>query len=174
MSEVVNASPKSFARLVRQMMFVPFLHNRWLDDGVKVRLAHAITHAEKGHAGEIVLIIENHLPINMAYTAGCHERALGLFAEHGVWDTEHNTGVLIYVNLCEHELEIVADRGIDACATHDVWQVLCDKALADFKDGNMEKGLGELVASVGEILQKYYPSDDVMGNELPNKPIYLK
>lgn len=174
MVKMTNTSPKSLARLFRQMMFVPFLHNRWLDDRVKIRLTRAITHAEKGHAGEIVLIIENHLPTNKAYTMDCYERALGLFTEHGVWDTEHNTGVLIYVNLCEHDLEIIADRGIDKCATHDVWQALCNKALADFKGGNIEKGLSELVAGVGKLLQTHFPSDDVMGDELPNQVIYLR
>ncbi|MDO4450941.1 MAG: TPM domain-containing protein [Moraxella sp.] len=170
---MTNTSPKSFARLVRQMMFVPFLHNRWLDDGVKIRLARAITNAENGHAGEIVLIIENHLPINMAYTAGCRERALRLFAEHGVWDTEHNTGVLIYVNLCEHGLEIIADRGIDAHAC-DEWQSLCQNTLDDFKKGDMEQGLKRLIGEVGRLLNSYFPSDDVMGDELSNQVIYLR
>ncbi|UUZ50200.1 hypothetical protein LP420_09650 [Massilia sp. B-10] len=40
------------------------------------------------------------------------QRAVGLFAEYGVWDTEDNCGVLIYVNLAERKVEIVADRQI--------------------------------------------------------------
>lgn len=173
MGKMTNTSPKSLARLFRQMMFVPFLHNRWLDDGVKIRLTRAITHAEKGHAGEIVLIIENHLPTNKAYTMDCYERALGLFAEHGVWDTEHNTGVLIYVNLCEHDLQIIADRGIDAHAC-DEWQSLCQNTLDDFKKGDMEQGLMRLIGKVGRLLNSYFPCDDVDGDELSNQVIYLK
>ncbi|WP_250163751.1 hypothetical protein [Psychrobacter sp. WY6] len=86
-----------------------------------------MTRAERGHRGEVFLIVENHLPIQEAYYIGCRERAIELFSEYRVWDTEENTGVLVYVNICEHQLEIVADRGISAHVSPTVWRAMCDK-----------------------------------------------
>jgi hypothetical protein len=40
------------------------------------------------------------------------QRAVTMFGKLRVWDTEHNNGVLIYVLLAEHAIEIVADRGV--------------------------------------------------------------
>lgn len=166
-------SQKSLARLFRQLSFVPFLHNRWLTADTKNRLTHAITHAEKGHQGEICLIIENHLPITTAYQDDSQARAVDLFGLYKVWDTEYNTGILIYVNLCERSLHIIADRGIDSKA-HDNWQELCHATLDRFKQRQFEQGLTELIGKLGEILNSHYPSDDTAGDELPNRPIYLK
>lgn len=167
-------STKSIARLMRQMLFVPSLHNRWLTPDVKQSLANTITQAEMGHMGEIYLIIENHLPIATAYQQDCRERALYLFATHKVWDTEHNTGVLVYVNLCEHDLEIIADRGIDQKAHQACWQSLCEQTLSRFKSGQMQSGLDDLIRQIGEILQTHYPSTDALGNELSNQVTYLR
>lgn len=165
-------SQKSWARLLRQIIFVPCLHNRWLTKVVKQKLESAITVAERGHVGEIYLIIENHLPIDTAYQQDCLARAVDLFGMHRVWDTSENTGVLIYMNLCEHSLHVIADRGIDAKA-HDNWQPLCDTALIAFKHKQFEQGLTTLIHSLGDILNIHYPKDDVRGNELPNQVVYL-
>ncbi|OAU96293.1 TPM domain-containing protein [Moraxella catarrhalis] len=167
-------STKSLARLFRQIVYIPSLYNRWLNKTVKAALTQAITQAELGHRGEIYLIIENHLPIANAYSQDCRERALYLFATHKVWDTEHNSGVLVYVNLCEHDLEIIADRGIDQKAHMDYWQKMCDDTVAQFRQGKMQLGLTALITQIGELLKTYYPSDDEMGNELSNQVTYLK
>ncbi|STZ63417.1 Domain of uncharacterised function (DUF477) [Moraxella lacunata] len=164
---------KSPARLFRQIVFVPFLHNRWLTAELKIALAERIARAEKGHRGEIRLIIENHLPVGIAYDNDCRGRALQLFGEYGVWDTAHNTGVLIYVNLCEHDLEIIADRGIDTYACDD-WQNLCQNTLTYFKKGDMADGLGWLIDEIGRLLNQYFPCDDISGNELPDNVVYLR
>lgn len=164
---------KSLTRLIRQLAFVPFLHNRWLTTELKSTLANHISQAEQGHRGEIRLIIENHLPIGLAYELDCRGRALQLFGEFGVWDTAHNTGVLIYVNLCEKDLQIIADRGIDVHA-HQKWQTLCQTTLAAFKQGNMAEGIKTLIDDIGRLLNLHFPCDDIHGNELPNTVVYLR
>lgn len=166
-------STGGFARLLRQIFFIPSLHGRWLSPTVKDKLATVIAQAEQGHLGEIYLIIESHLPIYEAYHTTCKERALQLFASHNVWDTEYNTGILVYLNLCEHDLEIVADRGIDKKA-HTLWEPLCHTALTCFKQGDMQGGLMGLIESLGELLLTHYPSDKGAANELSNHPLYLK
>lgn len=168
------SSQKSLARFARHLFFVPMLHNRWLTKDIKNKLTNAIFHAEQGHDGEIMLIIENHLPINQAYHHDCHERAVQLFGSQRVWDTQHNTGVLIYLNLCEKTLQIVADRGINAKVSHHVWQALCQEGVSHFKNGQMYIGLELLIHAVGKILKEYYPSADVAGNELADTVVFLK
>lgn len=167
-------STPSLARLIRQLCYIPCLSNRWLTLSVKDALTHAITQAEQGHRGEICLVIESHLPIASAYHQGCRQRALDLFGLYRVWDTAENTGVLIYVNLCEHELEIIADRGINNHTTEVTWQDLCHRTLIAFKNRQMQDGLTALITDVGEILRLYYPAEDIQGNELPDEMVYLK
>lgn len=167
-------SSSSFGRLMRQLLYIPCLHNRWLTKETKAKLSAHIAQAEQGHLGEIMLIIENNLPVNTAYRQNCTARAVDLFGTHKVWDTELNTGVLIYVNLCEKELEIITDRGICQKELPQTWQALCDKTLARFKAGEFVGGLTALIDEVGIILKTHYPSQDPSGNELSDNVVYLK
>ncbi|WP_019671878.1 TPM domain-containing protein [Psychrobacter lutiphocae] len=171
----VVVSQPSFARLWRQAIFIPILHNRWLTETVMQRLTQQVGKAEKGHRGEVFLVIENHLPIHQAYRVGSRERAIDLFSNYRVWDTEENTGVLVYVNICEHSLEIVADRGINAHVSPTVWRAMCDKALAGMAKGKMEQSLTDLLAEIGLLLRRhYYLEDDPAGNELSDTVVFLR
>ncbi|WP_201588064.1 TPM domain-containing protein [Psychrobacter jeotgali] len=169
------ASKASLARWWRQVLYVPMLHSRWLTPESKARLTAKVTEAEKGHRGEVFLVIENHLPIQAAYHIDCHERAIDLFSEYRVWDTEENTGVLVYVNLCEHGLEIVADRGISTHVSPTVWRAMCDKALAGIANNKIEESLSDLLNEVGQLLRQYYHLEhDPSGNELSDTVVFLK
>ncbi len=173
-----NAHPHSdpsFARLWRQVIFVPILNNKWLTAKVKANLTAKVTEAERGHRGEVFLIIENHLPIHHAYHCNSRERAIDLFSEYRVWDTEENTGVLIYVNVCEQSLDIVADRGISAHVSPTVWRAMCDKAVAGMAAKKAAESLSNLLDEVGQLLrQYYYLENDPAGNELPDTVVFLK
>ena len=168
-------SQASLARWWRQVLFVPMLHSKWLASEAKARLTAKVTEAERGHRGEVFLIIENQLPIQAAYHIDCRERAVDLFSEYRVWDTEENTGVLVYVNICEHKLEIVADRGISAHVSPTVWQAMCEKAVAGIANQKMEESLSELLDEVGQLLRQYYHLEhDPAGNELSDTVVFLK
>ena len=170
-----NTSNPSFARWWRQVLFVPLLHSKWLTEEAKARLTEKVTQAERGHRGEVFLIVENHLPIQDAYHVGCRARAIDLFSEYRVWDTEENTGVLIYVNICEHQLEIVADRGISAHVSPTVWRAMCDKAVSGIANQTTEESLAELLDEVGQVMRQYYHLEhDPAGNELSDTVVFLK
>lgn len=170
-----NASEPSFARWWRQVLFVPLLHSKWLTADARARLTERVTSAERGHRGEVFLIIENQIPIQEAYYIGCRERAIELFSEYHVWDTEENTGVLVYVNICEHKLEIVADRGISAHVSPTVWRAMCEKAVTGIAKKKTEESVGELLDEVGQVLRQYYQlEDNPSGNELSNTVVFLK
>ncbi|MGO1250082.1 TPM domain-containing protein [Psychrobacter sp.] len=170
-----NASKPSFARWWRQVLFVPILHSKWLTAEAKARLTDMVTRAEQGHRGEVFLIIENTLPTQQAYHIDCRERAINLFSEYRVWDTEENTGVLIYVNICEHDLEIVADRGISAHVSPTVWSAMCDKAVSGIASKKTEESLNDLLDEVGQLMRQYYHLEhDPEGNELSDTVVFLK
>lgn len=170
-----NASTSSLARWWRQVLFVPLLHSKWLTAEARARLTKRVESAEQGHRGEVFLIVENHLPIQDAYYINCRERAIDLFSEYRVWDTEENTGVLVYVNICEHQLEIVADRGISAHVSPTVWHAMCEKAVSGIANKKTEESVAELLDEVGQVLRQYYQlEDNPSGNELSNTVVFLK
>lgn len=170
-----NASTSSLARWWRQVLFVPLLHSKWLTADARARLTERVESAEQGHRGEVFLIVENHLPIQDAYYINCRERAIDLFSEYRVWDTEENTGVLVYVNICEHQLEIVADRGISAHVSPTVWHAMCEKAVSGIANKKTEESVAELLDEVGQVLRQYYQlEDNPSGNELSNTVVFLK
>lgn len=165
----------SLARWWRQVMFIPMLHSRWVTPEARSRLTAKVTEAEVGHRGEVYLIIENHLPINSAYHMDCRDRAIELFSQCRVWDTQENTGVLVYINVCEHDLQIIADRGISAQVSPTVWKAMCNKALTGIKTNQVEASLAQLLEEIGQLLrQHYYLEHDPAGNELSDTVMYIK
>ncbi|MFB2539504.1 MULTISPECIES: TPM domain-containing protein [unclassified Acinetobacter] len=173
--QVIHSKP-SFLRWLRQLSFVPYFQQRWLNSESKARLTQAITQAEQHHFAEIVLIIENALPLSSAYHQDCRARALDLFGLYRVWDTQYNSGVLIYLNLCEHQLHIVADRGIDAVVSDETWQGLCQQTIEKFKQQQQIDALYELLNQIAMLLKDFHINDHhvIDVNELPNEVIYIR
>lgn len=162
-------------RWFRQICFIPYLHNRWLDNHAKQVLSQAVSQAEIGHRGEVFLVVENTLPLSIAYRQNSYDRAIQVFSDYRVWDTADNTGVLVYLNVCEHRLEIIADRGIYQYVMPSVWQAMCDKALEGIKTGKAVLALSELLQDIGALLRQYYQLEaDKYGNELSDTIVYLR
>jgi uncharacterized membrane protein len=134
----------------------------------------AVMTGEQGHRGEIRLVVEKSLPFAAAWDGVTNrQRALAMFAECGVWDTADNCGVLIYVNLAERKVDIVADRGIDSridCAT---WQAVCNTMTAGFAQGNFHDSTLAAIARVNELLRLHFPASGSRPNELPDRPVML-
>lgn len=137
----------------------------------------AIMEGEKTHRGEVRLIVEASMP-GEAIWAGVtdRERAIALFAEHGVWDTEDNCGVLVYVNLADHKVEIVADRNINRRVPPAQWQAICDTLTQGFKGGEYGRATIAAIEQVHHLLRLHFPAGaggapDV--NELPDHPVII-
>jgi uncharacterized membrane protein len=141
-------------------------------------LTEAIAAGERTHRGQVRLIIEKALPWS-ELQAGIRgrQRALALFADHGVWDTEENCGVLIYVNLADHTVDIVADRGIARKVDASAWQAICDGMTAGFSRGDHRGATLAALGQVNELLRRHFPADgaagDARANELPDRPLML-
>lgn len=170
-----NIPTKSFARLIRQLFFMPVLHRKWLNQAFKQELATQITQAELNTSGEIFVVIENNLPLSTAYKQTPRMRATELFAIEHVWDTEENTGILVYINVCEHDLEIVADRGIAKSVPQKTWNDLCEQAIQGIKQGHQLQSISLLIQEIGQLLQEFHGVDnDVAGNELSDTVKHIK
>ena len=138
------------------------------------KMAVAVQHAEQGHVGEIQVVIEGHLPCLQAYRQNTRKRAEQLFAELGVWDTEHNSGVLFYLNLCERKVELVFDRGLQQMTEQEVWNSICQKMVQQFGQHQYNEAVIHAISSIGKLLQKFYAEKEIeQMNELPNEPIIL-
>ena len=130
-------------------------------------------HSERRHRGEIRLCVEAGLPLSYLWRgASARERALAMFGKLRVWDTEHNNGVLIYLLLAEHAIEVVADRGLAQHVPAPQWQSLTQAMAAAFKAGRFEQGLVEAIGVVEQLLLLHFPleSDQANPNELADTP----
>ncbi|WP_432208419.1 TPM domain-containing protein [Acinetobacter variabilis] len=167
-----HAQP-SFKRWLKHFFYMPAT-KRFFSKQDQNAIALAVEEAEHGHVGEIQVVIEGCLPSRSAYYQDTLRRARQLFAELGVWDTEHNSGVLLYLNLCDHKVEIVIDQGIKQATTQDVWNQICENIIQQLKQQKYKNGVILGVKQIGEILNYYYDQKiDDLKNELGNKPIIL-
>ncbi len=107
--------------------------------------------------------------------AAARERAVAMFGKLRVWDTEYNNGVLIYLLLAEHSIEIIADRGLARHVNTAEWQCITATMSAAFKAGQFEAGLNQAVDAVDALLVQHFAlaPGEANPNELPNAP-YLR
>ena len=133
----------------------------------------AIKSSETAHAGEIRFVVEGALDgIPLFKGQSPRERAIELFAQLRVWDTEYNNGLLIYLLLADRAVEIVADRGIHAKVGAEDWRKVCHQMEAAFGQSNYEGGVVSGVQAVTQHLVRHFPSDD-RPNELSDRPVVL-
>lgn len=102
------------------------------------------------------------------------ERAIEVFSQLRVWDTEHNNGVLIYLLLADHDVEIIADRGIASRVGNEAWEAICRQMETAFREGQFESGVITGIGAIGTHLQEYFATERKAGeNELPDRPVIL-
>ena len=137
-------------------------------------IAEAISAGERTHRGEVRLVVEKSLPVSAVWEdLSNRQRAISLFADYGIWDTEDNCGVLIYVNLADHKVDIVADRGINRRIDAATWQTICNTMTAGFAQGRFHEATLDAVGQVNALLRQHFPSNGSRPNELPDKPLML-
>ena len=147
---------------------------RLLDDAALDRLQQRIALSERLHQGEIRICIEAGLPLSYLWRrATARDRAIALFGKLGVWDTEHNNGVLIYLLLAERAIEIVADRGLTRHVDAAHWHEIVARMGAAFRDGRFEDGLTQALEEVSALLVQHFPlaPGEKDTNELPDEPV---
>ncbi|MEZ0231530.1 MAG: TPM domain-containing protein [Methylophilaceae bacterium] len=163
-----------FKRLVKHLFSAPWLVKRYFPQSALDRIEAAIRESERLHTGEIRFAVESDLhPLHVVQGKLPRHRAIELFSQLGVWDTAANNGVLIYLLLADHDVEIVADRGIHAHLGTERWEEICHQMELQFKQGKFEAGILLGIAQISQELQRCFPASGDNPNELPDRPIVL-
>lgn len=163
-----------------------WLRHLWLDaDSVKrqiqpdalKRLEERVRLSETRHRGELRVCVEGGLGWHgLRQKADARSRAIALFSQLRVWDTDQNNGVLIYLLLADRRIEVLADRGLSSQVDAHAWQAMVDDLRVHLQQGHFEAGLTQGIDKVGEWMREFYPLLDPAvdnPNELPNAVIIL-
>jgi uncharacterized membrane protein len=162
-----------------------FVKHRWLDESdvrraldeaALKRIEARVAASERRHSGEIRVCVEAGLPASYLWKdLTARDRAVTMFGKLRVWDTAANNGVLIYLLLAEHAIEIVADRGLNDRVSTEQWRAVVAGMREAFRAGRFEDGLNAAVDAVDTLLAQHFPLVDGASdsNELPNTPFLL-
>ena len=157
--------------------------HRWLDESdtrraippdLAQRLGQRVAASERRHSGEIRIYVEAGLPLSYLWRdATARERAIAMFGKLRVWDTEQNNGVLIYLLLAEHAIELVADRGLAQRVPNEEWRAIVARMGSAFREGRFEDGLTQALEEVSALLVQHFPATpgQANANELPDEPV---
>lgn len=160
-----------FKRIWQHLKHPGFRVRRLFAERELQAIADSIAESEQHHQGQIRFVIESHFPLEALWQGmNTQTRAWQWFGELGVWDTEANCGVLVYVSFADHQVEILADRGIAARVPQQAWQSACDSILAGFHAGEYNRGLDDGLRQITDILRQHYPcgGESAGSDELPN------
>lgn len=173
------------------------LRHRWLDESdtrravppdLVERLRQRVAASERHHGGQIRICVEAGLPLSYLWRHArrgtplrqvIRERAVTLFGKLRVWDTERNNGVLIYLLLAEHAIELVADRGLHPQVSPADWQAMVQRMGRAFHEGRFEEGLTQALEEVSAVLVAGFPREsgdaatERPDNELPDTPVLV-
>lgn len=161
-------------RILRHLALTQWQVNRAFPRTTLSAIEKAIKTSETAHLGEVRFVVEGALdgaPLFNGQSA--RERAIDLFSHLRMWDTEHKSGVLIYLLLADRAVEIVADRGIHAKTGSREWAAICRDMEAAFKTANYEGGTVHGIQAVTRQLREHFPAQSANRNELPDRPLVL-
>ena len=162
------------ARFLRHLFFTRWTTRRYFTPQVLAGIEAAIRETETLHGGEIRFVVETALDLaELAHDLAPRRRALQVFGQLGVWDTEHNNGVLIYLLLADRMVEIVADRGIAARIAQSEWEGVCREMELQFRQRRFAEGSVAGIRGVGRLLSRHFPARRAPANELPDQPVLL-
>ncbi len=162
------------ARALRHIFTTRYSTRRHFPQPVRDAIEKAIGECESLHGGEIRFVIETAFDMPEVWrNLAPRLRALQMFGQFGVWDTAHNNGVLIYVLMADHDVEIVADRGIAAHVSQAEWQTVCRQMEQHYREGRFQEGSVVGILGIGALLGRHFPGSRRSDNELPNQPVLL-
>lgn len=163
------------ARSLKHLVVPDWISRRCFSGRDLLEIEKAVKKSEQHHQGEIRFVVEGSLPLSylLLKHRSSRRRAEDLFASLRVWDTERNTGVLIYVQLVSRHIDIVADRGIAAKVGQDEWDAVCRTMESSFKKEEFLQGSLEAIERVTALLARHFPPKDGGANELSDRPVVL-
>jgi uncharacterized membrane protein len=161
-------------RLLKHFFTPHWIVHRAFPKATLARIERAIRESEDMHDGELRFAVEAGLHFLPLWKGlGPRQRAQQVFSQLGVWDTGHNSGVLIYVQLVDRRIEIVADRGISAKVRQESWDAICRRMEQEFRAGRFEEGVRHGIEEITALLARHFPPTGSNPDELPNRPVIL-
>ncbi len=161
-------------RLLKHLALPPWLVRRTFAPAAMRAIEAAIAAGELRHLGQIRFAVEETLTLaELRRGKTGRARALEVFADLRVWDTEQNNGVLLYLLLADRDVEIVADRGIHRAVGAAAWEEICRTMEAALHAGQFEAGVVSGIEAIGALLAAHYPRHAPGANELPDAPVVL-
>ncbi len=169
-----GAGEMNIKRLLKHLLLPPWLTRRIFSPAVMARIEDAVKHSERPHHGELRVVVETSLDfLPLLRGQSPRTRACEVFAETGVWDTAANSGVLLYINHADRDIEIVADRGISACVPQEQWEAICRSIELEFREHRFEAGLLEGIRQITGLLTQHFPATGDNPDELGNRPTLI-
>ena len=145
-------------RLLRHLVTPQRVIDRAFPQRVREAIEVAVSEAEKTHEIQLRIVAEAGLPLGSLLRGEIpRARAIELFSRLRVWDTEHNSGVLIYVQMADRKIEIVADRGINAKVKQAEWNAICRRITREFREGRFEDGAVVGIRELTELIKQRIP-----------------
>ncbi|KWR90889.1 hypothetical protein RM96_06990 [Cupriavidus sp. IDO] len=161
-------------RIVRHLLMTHWRVRRAFPEDALRAVEQAIVASESSHIGQLCFVVEGALSLSSLFTGiSARDRAVEVFSQMRVWDTEHNNGVLIYLLLADRSVEIVADRGIHARVPQQEWDSICRQMEAAFRLAEYQRGVIAGIWAIGEHLERHFPIRERGENELQDKPVIL-
>lgn len=87
--------------------------------------------------------------------------------------TENNTGVLIFVSVAEHYVEIIVDKGIADVVDNTEWHNTVNEFVTHIRAGDIATGFANTVEHCSQILTTHFPAAHGRPDELPNHLIEI-
>ncbi|HEX2531050.1 MAG TPA: TPM domain-containing protein [Burkholderiaceae bacterium] len=162
-------------RLMRHLMTTTADGKRAFPAETLKVIQETIASGETRHRAEVRLIVEPALSMQaLLDSVSSRDRARELFTLYRIWDTEENCGVLVYINLADHKVEIVADRAVGRVIRNEDWQAVCKTMTDGFARGEFHDSAIDGLSRLNALLAAHFPEDGAGGaNQLSNLPLIL-
>lgn len=165
---------KTVPRLFRHLFTTTAAGRRVFPNTALDAIQKAIAIGEKRHQAEIRLIVEPAMPLyDVLYGISARERTHQLFSLYRIWDTETNAGILIYINLADRKVEIIADRAANRAIKREEWHAVCRTMTEGFGRNAFHESTIAGLAQLNDLLAERLPSNGASTNELSNRPLML-
>ena len=161
-------------RIIKHLFAQRWAVSRMFPAAAMKAIENAIRESEHSHDGELRFAVEGGLKLwLLLHERTPRARAIEIFSQLRVWDTEHNSGVLIYVQTVDRHIEIIADRGINAKVEQRQWEAIAGRMQTEFRAQRYEAGALEGMREITALLAQHFPPTGANPDELPDAPVVL-
>lgn len=126
----------------------------WLYTGWGTALVALVTGILGALLAAYVKPVKRFLAGEALLTRTTHHRAMRAFVEEEVFDTRDRTGILIFVSLFEHRIEVLGDAGINKKVSSDDWAEVVVRIQHGIRSGKLAEGLVDAIGLCGELLHR--------------------